>query len=73
MGANVEELEDGMVIHQSHLTGCEVHGYDDHRMVMALSIAGLAAEGETTVDTAESARGYLSLLSWKTCKDWEAI
>ncbi len=55
MGANVEELEDGIVIHQSHLTGCEVHGYEDHRMVMALSIAGMAARGVTTVDTAESA------------------
>jgi 3-phosphoshikimate 1-carboxyvinyltransferase len=55
MGANVEELEDGIVIHQSQLTGCEVHGYEDHRMVMALSIAGMAAPGVTTVDTAESA------------------
>jgi 3-phosphoshikimate 1-carboxyvinyltransferase len=55
MGARIEELEDGLVIHQSRLTGCEVHGYDDHRMVMALSIAGMAAEGTTTVDTAESA------------------
>ena len=55
MGARVEELPDGLVIHQSQLKGTEVHGYDDHRMVMALSIAGLAAEGETIVDTAESA------------------
>jgi 3-phosphoshikimate 1-carboxyvinyltransferase len=55
MGANMEELEDGIVIHQSQLTGCEVHGYEDHRMVMALAIAGMAARGVTTVDTAESA------------------
>jgi 3-phosphoshikimate 1-carboxyvinyltransferase len=55
MGADVEELEDGIVIHQSQLTGCEVHGYEDHRMVMALAIAGMAARGVTTVDTAESA------------------
>jgi len=55
MGADIEELEDGLVVHQSRLTGCEVHGYDDHRMVMALSIAGMAAEGQTKVDTAESA------------------
>jgi 3-phosphoshikimate 1-carboxyvinyltransferase len=54
MGANVEELKDGMVIHQSHLTGAHVHGYDDHRLVMALAVAGLAAEGETIVDTAEA-------------------
>jgi 3-phosphoshikimate 1-carboxyvinyltransferase len=55
MGALVEELEDGLVIYRSQLTGCEVHGYNDHRMVMALAIAGLAAQGITTVDTAESA------------------
>lgn len=55
MGAQIEELEDGMVIHQSRLTGTDVHGYDDHRMVMSLCIAGLAADGITIVDTAESA------------------
>jgi 3-phosphoshikimate 1-carboxyvinyltransferase len=55
MGANIEELEDGLVIHHSQLKGADVHGYDDHRMVMALSIAGLGAEGKTIVDTAESA------------------
>jgi 3-phosphoshikimate 1-carboxyvinyltransferase len=55
MGAQIEELEDGLVINQSKLKGTDVHGYDDHRMVMALAIAGLAAEGETRVDTAGSA------------------
>jgi 3-phosphoshikimate 1-carboxyvinyltransferase len=55
MGAKIEELEDGLIIHQSHLKGTGLHGYNDHRMVMALSIAGLAAEGATIVDTAESA------------------
>jgi 3-phosphoshikimate 1-carboxyvinyltransferase len=54
MGARIEELSDGLVIHQSDLKGCEVHGYHDHRMVMALSVAGLMAGGDTIVDTAES-------------------
>lgn len=54
MGAQVEELPDGLVIHQSQLKGTSVHGYDDHRMVMALSVAGLGAAGETIVDTAAS-------------------
>lgn len=54
MGAKIEELKDGMVIHTSRLTGTSVHGYDDHRMVMALSVAGIAADGETVVDTAEA-------------------
>lgn len=55
MGADIEELEDGLVIRQSRLKGTEVHGYEDHRMVMSLCTAGLAAEGVTIVDTAESA------------------
>ena len=54
MGGKVREMEDGLVIQQSELKGCNVHGYDDHRMVMALAIAGMAAKGETIVDTAES-------------------
>jgi len=55
MGASIEELPDGLIIHQSALHGAEVHGYHDHRMVMALSIAGMAADGITVVDTAETA------------------
>lgn len=54
MGARIEELRDGLVIYQSDLTGTEVHGYDDHRMVMSLAVAGLIAKGETIIDTAES-------------------
>jgi 3-phosphoshikimate 1-carboxyvinyltransferase len=54
MGAKIEELKDGLIIHQSVLKGAEVHGYDDHRMVMALAIAGLVLKGKTIVDTAES-------------------
>lgn len=54
MGASIEELKDGMIIHHSKLVGTAVHGYEDHRMVMALALAGLAAEGETIVDTAEA-------------------
>ena len=54
MNAEVEELEDGLIIKKSNLTGTNVCGYDDHRMVMALTIAGLASEGETVVDSAES-------------------
>jgi 3-phosphoshikimate 1-carboxyvinyltransferase len=54
MGAKIEELPDGVLIENSKLTGTKVYGYDDHRMVMALSIAGMTAEGETVVDTAES-------------------
>jgi 3-phosphoshikimate 1-carboxyvinyltransferase len=54
MGAAVEELDDGLIIQESKLTGTKVHGYHDHRVVMALSLAGMMAEGETEIDTAES-------------------
>lgn len=54
MGANIEELPDGLVIKKSVLKGCEVRGHGDHRIVMALAIAGLNAQGETTIDTAEA-------------------
>lgn len=54
MGASVEELKDGLIIQKSTLRGARVHGYNDHRMVMSLAVAGLAAKGETIVDTAGS-------------------
>jgi 3-phosphoshikimate 1-carboxyvinyltransferase len=54
MGGKVQELKDGLIIEQSDLHGAAVHGYEDHRIVMALAIAGLAVEGETIVDTSES-------------------
>ena len=55
MGAKITELDDGMVIEGTQLHGTEVEGYGDHRIVMALAIAGLAAEGETVVNGAEAA------------------
>ncbi|MEK7813751.1 MAG: 3-phosphoshikimate 1-carboxyvinyltransferase, partial [Candidatus Desantisbacteria bacterium] len=54
MGAKIKELPDGLVIEESSLHGAYVHGHGDHRVVMALSVAGLAAKGQTIIDTAES-------------------
>jgi len=48
MGAEVTELPDGMVLRHSRLRGAEVEGHGDHRVVMALAVAALAAEGPTT-------------------------
>jgi 3-phosphoshikimate 1-carboxyvinyltransferase len=54
MGVQMEELPDGLIIHGGRRlqgTRCESHG--DHRVAMALIVAGLQADGETTVlDTA---------------------
>lgn len=54
MGAQIEELPDGMIISHSRLQGTTVKGYGDHRTVMALSLAGMVADGETIIDEAES-------------------
>lgn len=54
MGADIEELPDGLLIRKSNLRGARVSGRGDHRVVMALAVAGLAASGETTIDTAEA-------------------
>lgn len=55
MGAKIEPTEDGMIIEGPvQLTGatCESHG--DHRIGMAMAIAGLVAEGQTSVKDAEA-------------------
>ncbi len=56
MGAHIEELADGLVIHPSPLHGAKVQGFNDHRTIMALALAGLLADGETVIDTAEGLR-----------------
>ncbi|MEN6315988.1 MAG: 3-phosphoshikimate 1-carboxyvinyltransferase [Clostridiaceae bacterium] len=54
MGADITELPDGLVVKNSRLQGCRVCGHGDHRVVMALAVAGLNTEGETVIDTAEA-------------------
>ena len=72
MGAKIEELPDGLEITGSPLDklgtgpldklrtgplrGAKVHGHHDHRVVMALAVAGLACDGTTTVDTADAVK-----------------
>lgn len=56
MGAVISELPDGLVIKNSKLKGARVSGHDDHRIVMALAIAGLNTQGDTVIDTAEAAK-----------------
>lgn len=55
MGAKVTEHEDGLTVQQDgtwRLHGATLHGYYDHRMVLAFSVAGLGAEGETKISDA---------------------
>ncbi|MBI5135269.1 3-phosphoshikimate 1-carboxyvinyltransferase [Candidatus Uhrbacteria bacterium] len=53
MGADITEEPDSLTIRQSSLSGAQLHGYHDHRTIMALSIAGLCAQGGTIITTAE--------------------
>lgn len=55
MGAEVETFEDGMAITgPAALRGAVIDARGDHRIAMAFAIAGLLAEGETTILGAEA-------------------
>ena len=54
LGAKITEHEDGLVIYQSTLKGSQLNGFGDHRTVMALSIAGLLANGVTQITDSEA-------------------
>ena len=56
LGARVESLPDGMVIHgRSPLRGTYVDSHSDHRLAMSLAVAALIARGETTIRRADAA------------------
>lgn len=54
MNANIEETDDGMIIRHSKLKGAKLRGHYDHRIIMALSLAGMIADGQTEIDSAEA-------------------
>ncbi len=54
MGARVEELPDGLVVHHSKLKPARLDGRGDHRIVMALSLAAMGLDEPCTIDTAEA-------------------
>ena len=54
-GARRRNLPDGLVVHESALHAAEVQGHGDHRVVMALAVAGCLLPGETVVHGAEAA------------------
>lgn len=70
LGVQTEELPDGLVVHGQNgknLKACPLSGHGDHRIVMALSIAGMALTGKTQIDTAEAVNvtfpEYVSLMT----------
>jgi 3-phosphoshikimate 1-carboxyvinyltransferase len=56
MGARVEERPDGLAVSGGPpLRGARVRAHGDHRIAMALSVAALAAQGDTHLEDAECA------------------
>lgn len=54
IGAEVEELEDGLIIKgKTNLTGAEVESYNDHRIAMTLAVASLISNGKMTIKNAD--------------------
>jgi 3-phosphoshikimate 1-carboxyvinyltransferase len=56
MGARVEEFSDGLRVEgraAGKLRGAKIDPHGDHRIAMALSVAALGAEGNTTIREAE--------------------
>jgi 3-phosphoshikimate 1-carboxyvinyltransferase len=51
MGIDIEARDDGMVIRgRETLNGAVCTSYGDHRVAMSMAVAGLAAQGETTIE-----------------------
>ena len=54
LGADIEATADGMIIHgrgpgEGSLEGAECESHTDHRLAMSMAVAGLLANGKTTV------------------------
>ncbi|WP_121742618.1 3-phosphoshikimate 1-carboxyvinyltransferase [Natronorubrum halophilum] len=68
MGVETTEERDSLTVHgsDSSLSGATVRGRNDHRIIMALALAGLVADGETTVEGADhvdvSFPGFFAML-----------
>jgi 3-phosphoshikimate 1-carboxyvinyltransferase len=61
LGAEVEELPDGLVINpppSDRLRGAAIATYDDHRMAMSFAVAGLRIPGVTILDPGCVAKTY---------------
>lgn len=68
-GAQVDELEDGMVITPpSQVTPADVETYNDHRMAMSLALPGLMVDGVAIRNPGCTAKTYPGY--WE---DWERL
>lgn len=67
LGVEAEERQDGMTIEGTErLKGARVESYGDHRVAMALAVAGLSADGGVEIDSGDcvdiSFPGFFDLL-----------
>jgi 3-phosphoshikimate 1-carboxyvinyltransferase len=67
LGARIESLPDGFIIEgPTPLHGAVVDSHGDHRLAMALAVAGLIAKGEVVIEHAEyitdSFPGFVELM-----------
>ena len=59
MGARIEEMPDGLIIHSSVLHEAPLQSYNDHRVAMALAVAALGAKSFCAIaDTGCVAKTY---------------
>lgn len=58
LGAKVDELEDGLSIVPGKLKSAEIETYNDHRMAMSLSLAGLRQTGVVITNPGCTAKTY---------------
>ncbi|TFH06440.1 MAG: 3-phosphoshikimate 1-carboxyvinyltransferase [Spirochaetales bacterium] len=52
LGGRADELPDGLIVHPVRLSGGTADSFGDHRVAMALAIAGLCATGPVTTTNA---------------------
>jgi 3-phosphoshikimate 1-carboxyvinyltransferase len=67
MGASIEPQADGFIVEgPTPLKGAPVDSGGDHRLAMALAVAGMIAEGETVIENSEciadSFPGFMALM-----------
>lgn len=56
LNVDIEEMRDGLIINgKGHISGGKVSGHKDHRIIMALAIAGTKADTEVIIDDTKEA------------------
>ncbi len=58
LGGRVEEYDDGLKVHPGASGGARIETYNDHRMAMAFSVAGLALPGVVIEDPGTVSKSF---------------